>query len=164
MSSEAQSNDSSHLASASSTKRVRISSRSTSAPTQSTNTSATSTKTPLGAARVLRDAYVATLHKCYQPFLSDLTDDVLKYHSSFFYKHVKFREMCLDPNHVATSVINDVKLTLQPCEEIEKSEDYKALHSQKVEEVEATRRAWTEKYTSVVLDMNRKAYLRRFRY
>ena len=108
MSTEAQSNTSSYLVSASS-KETRVSFGGT-----STQTPGTSRKTPLEAARAKRDAFVVTLLEGYQPFLKNLTDSVLKHYSSFFYKNEKFKELDLDPNHVATSVINDVKLTLVP--------------------------------------------------
>ena len=165
MSSEALSNASSTLPSGLSTKRPRVSFTSAAQRLGNTAPTATSTQvTPLEAAQAMRDRHFETLHKDLRPFLKTLSNDVLKNYVSFFHKNERHREMSDDPNHVATSVIKNVKLTLSPMDEVEKSEGYKALHSQLEVEIATIRREWTLKYTNVVHDYNRRALSTRFKH
>ena len=118
-------------------------------------------KTPLEAAMAAANTYIETLHKKLQPFLTNLTRQVLKDMSAFHYKSEKLEEIVATPEYVP-AVCRTVGMKLQAVSEVTKSTGFKALEDELAETISATRRDWATRFVLPVLDMNVKALRRRF--
>lgn len=119
------------------------------------------TVSALEAALVVKSKYTATLQADLYTFLDIPTERCLTLYSAYFHKEVKLQENVINNDYVPSSV-KKIGLTLQALDEVKKTEDFKALHTQLEVELDKTRRTWTSKYALPVEKMNCNALKRRF--
>ena len=115
---------------------------------------------PLEAAKSVSAGHITTLHIGLQSFLSSHTQSCLTAYSAYHHHNVKTKDLILHPHRIPPSVKN-LKLILQPLEELKESEGYKALQSDLNCEMEQLHRKLVEKYINPLNSMNTDAHLKR---
>lgn len=134
---------------------------STSQQASPTTTSTGELPQPLVAAINVSAVYIATLHSGLTSFLTKFATASLTAYSDYHQNKTKNKEMHLDPTHIPTS-IKKIKLVLQPLEEVQASEGFKALQSELELLTEEFHRKLTTRIAKPLNILNDEARLRRF--
>ena len=114
---------------------------------------------PLELALALRTRHIETLHPLLHASFTDLTDDCLRDYARYYYHQVRIRETHLTQS---ITVPNTLGVTIQPLDDVKMREDFKALHSNYLVEIEKIRRSLTVNYIYPIYKMNSKCLLERF--
>ena len=120
-----------------------------------------STTSPLAAALVLKDKFIASLHIMSQPFLQPLSTSVLSKFATAYYAEAKHNETKSDQNYVSKSV-KGLGFLLQGLPEVEQSEGFKALRNDFTIDLEKFRMSIMQNYVFPVNDMNVEAKRHQF--
>jgi hypothetical protein len=118
--------------------------------------------TPLETATAAATIYVEMLHKKLQPFLLDLTQQVLKDASTFHHMHEKLQELCTNPNYVPVSC-HTAKMKLQAVSEVRKSPVFKALENKLKGKIQVLCHDQTTRFVLPIQDLNVCTMRQRFK-
>ena len=117
---------------------------------------------PLEAATIVSATYIETLHSGpMKTFLTKFTTAALSAYNEYYKHKCKNKEMHLDPTHIPTSIKN-TKFVLQPLEEVQESEGYKALQSKHELITKEYQRKLADEIAKPLNDMTAEARLKRF--
>ncbi len=117
---------------------------------------------PLETALALRTRHIETLHPLLHASFNDLTDVCLHDYAKYYYNLVKIRETHLNHRTTVPNSVKSLGVTFQPLDDVKTREDFKALHSNYLVEIEKIRRSLAVKYIYPIDKMNSTCLLERF--